>query len=303
MSSATSGSRATTSRTSTRRPLASRSGATLATGVVKWHGEHLIKAGATVGYMTVTGVEDSRPVDYVRSNGTLARRYEFSGPGAFDASLVDGGFFVQDTWALRAGLRVDLGARWDASTAASGLALWPRAVVSYDLRPNSTKLSSGVGVFADKALLAAPIFPDRQARREMLYDESGQHLQSSHLFTNRTRRSNRDRPLAHLERPARPDAEGRLDGSPGLSGARRARRLRRAAHDHRAAGRRTGADWRRHVAITQLRGDDRLPVSPRRPAGLRVVRPVLDRGQPERPEHRGRQSRRARRCWRTRSRR
>lgn len=162
------------------------SGATLATGAVKWHGEHLIKAGAAVGYMTVTGVEDNRPVDYVRSDGTLARRYEFSGPGAFDVSLVDGGLFVQDTWALRAGLKVDLGARWDASTAASGLALWPRAVVSYDLRPNSTKVSSGVGVFADKALLAAPVFPGRQARREMLYDESGQQLLSSRLFTNRT---------------------------------------------------------------------------------------------------------------------
>jgi hypothetical protein len=136
--------------------------------------------------MTVAGVEDNRPVDYLRSDGTLARRYEFSGPGAFDASLVDGGLFVQDTWAVRAGLKVDMGARWDANTAASGLALWPRAVVSYDVRPNSTKVSSGIGVIADKALLAAPVFPERQARREMLYDESGQHLESSRLFTNRT---------------------------------------------------------------------------------------------------------------------
>ena len=161
------------------------SGATLATGVVKWRGEHLMKAGAAVGYMTVTGVEDNRPVDYIRSDGTLARRYEFSGPGAFDVSLVDVGLFVQDTWAVRAGLKVDLGARWDANTAASGLGLWPRAVLSYDLRPNSTKVSSGVGVFADKALLAATVFPYRQARLEMLYDESGQRLESSHLFTNR----------------------------------------------------------------------------------------------------------------------
>jgi hypothetical protein len=162
------------------------SGATLATGVVKWHGEHLVKAGVAVGYMTVTGAEDNRPVDYLRSDGTLARRYEFSGPGAFDASLVDGGLFVQDDWAVLAGLKVDLGARWDANTAASGLALWPRAVASYDLRPNSTKVSTGIGVFADKALLAESVFPSRQARCEMLYDESGQHLESSHLFTNRT---------------------------------------------------------------------------------------------------------------------
>jgi hypothetical protein len=122
----------------------------------------------------------------LRSDGTVARRYEFSGSGAFDVSLADAGLFAQDTWALAAGLRVDAGVRWDASTAASGQAVWPRAVVSYDVRANSTKVSSGVGVFADKALLAASVFPYRQARREVLYDESGQQVESSHLFTNRT---------------------------------------------------------------------------------------------------------------------
>ena len=110
----------------------------------------------------------------MRSDGTLSRRYEFSGPGALDASLADGGLFVQDTWTVRARLKIDLGARWDANTAATGTAFWPRAVMSYDLRPNSTKITSGIGGFiADKALLAAPVFPQRQARRETLYDATG----------------------------------------------------------------------------------------------------------------------------------
>ncbi len=161
-------------------------GTTLARAVAKWKGEHLIKAGAAFGYMTASGFEQNRPVDYIRSDGTLARRYEFSGPGVFDVSLVDGGLFVQDTWTVGAGLKVDLGARWDANTAARGQRPWPRAVVSYDLRPNSTKLSSGIGVFTDKSVLAASVFPMRQARRELLYDGSGQGLEASNLFTNRT---------------------------------------------------------------------------------------------------------------------
>jgi hypothetical protein len=79
---------------------------------------------------------------------------------------------------------VDLGARWDLNSAAGGQALWPRAVLSYDLRPNATKVSGGIGVFADKALLATPLFPARQSRIETLYDESG-HVTQSRIFANR----------------------------------------------------------------------------------------------------------------------
>jgi len=161
-------------------------GTTWSRAIADWHGQHLVKAGVAVGFLTVSGAEENRPVNYLRSDGTLTRRYEFSGPGALDARLTEGGAFAQDTWTVRAGLKVDVGARWDANTAATGQAFWPRAVVSYDLRPNSTKLSAGIGGFSDKPLLGARVFPQRQARREMLYDASGQNLQVSRLFTNRT---------------------------------------------------------------------------------------------------------------------
>ena len=160
-------------------------GTTLSKAVGSWHGDHLIKAGLAIGYMTVSGVELQRPVDYLRSDGTLSRRYEFSGPGAFATSLAEGGLFVQDTWAVRTGLRVDIGARMDASSAARGAAIWPRAVATYDVRPNSTKVSGGVGGFTDKSTLAARVFPERQARLEMLYDATGRVLESLRLFTNR----------------------------------------------------------------------------------------------------------------------
>jgi Carboxypeptidase regulatory-like domain len=160
-------------------------GTTWSKAVPKWHGEHLFKAGLAVGAMTVSGVEQSRPVDYVRSDGTLSRHYAFSGPGVFEASLVDGGLFVQDTWAVSASVKLDLGVRGDANTAATGFAFWPRAVVSYDIRPNSTKVTAGIGGFADQPLLAASVFPQRQSRLEMLYDASGRTLESSRLFTNR----------------------------------------------------------------------------------------------------------------------
>jgi hypothetical protein len=160
-------------------------GTTWSRVLVKWHGEHLFKAGFSGAYVTGSGFEVNRPVEYVRSDESLSRRYEFSGPGSLAASLTEGGAFVQDDWAVGAGFKASLGATWDASTSTRGQALWPRAVVSYDLRPNSTKLTGGVGVFTDKSLLAPLVFAERQARTESLYDASGQALLSSRLFTNR----------------------------------------------------------------------------------------------------------------------
>ena len=160
-------------------------GFTWSRGLVKWHGEHMVKAGFSAAYVTGSGLELNRPVTYVRSDGSLARRYEFSGPGILSAALTEGQAFVQDDWTVRAGFKVSLGARWDAATSASGQALWPRAVVSYDLRPNSTKLTAGVGVFTDKPLLGPLVFTERQARLETLYDATGQTILSSRLFTNR----------------------------------------------------------------------------------------------------------------------
>lgn len=173
------------SRTTYRTAYRLEAGTTWSKAVPSWHGEHLVKAGVAVAYMTASGLEQNRPVEYVRSDGTRSRRYEYSGPGTLNASLVDVGLFVQDTWTVRAGVRIDLGARWDANSATTGQPIWPRAVMSYDLRPNSTKISSGIGVFSDKPLLAARFFPQRQARRESLYDATGEGLESSRMFTNR----------------------------------------------------------------------------------------------------------------------
>ena len=160
-------------------------GTTWSRGVVKWHGEHLVKAGLAVAYVSGSGLEVNRPVDYVRSDETLSRHYDFSGPGSLAASLTEGQAFVQDDWSVAAGFKVSLGARWDATISASGQALWPRAVVSYDLRPNSTKLTGGLGVFTDKPLLAPLVFAQQQARLETLFDASGQAILSSRIFTNR----------------------------------------------------------------------------------------------------------------------
>ena len=172
-------------RTRHQQSVRYEAGTTWSRGAIKWHGEHLVKAGFAVAYLTGSAFEVGRPVNYARSDETLARRYEFSGPGTMAASLTERQAFVQDDWTPGSRLKVSAGVRWDATTSASGQALWPRTVVSYDLRRNSTKLTAGIGVFADKPLLAPLVFVQQQARLETLYDPSGQVVLASRLFTNR----------------------------------------------------------------------------------------------------------------------
>ena len=149
------------------------------------YGEHLLKAGLSIGRMAVSGVELNRPVIYLRSDGTLTRSYTFAGSGALDASLTDGGLFLQDTWTARPGLKVDVGARLDSRTGTFGALFLPRAMATYDIRPNSTKISGGLGGFTDKSSLAPDVFAGRQARQETLYDATGQTVLSARWYANR----------------------------------------------------------------------------------------------------------------------
>ena len=83
-----------------------------------------------IGLSITSAVDGSiagRPVDYLRSDNTIATHVEFIGPGLLDASAADAGTFVQDNWTPRKGLRVDVGARFDYAGALSSGALGPRA--------------------------------------------------------------------------------------------------------------------------------------------------------------------------------
>ncbi|HEY3384825.1 MAG TPA: carboxypeptidase regulatory-like domain-containing protein [Vicinamibacterales bacterium] len=151
------------------------------------HGEHLLKGGGLVSYATVDGVATARPVDYLRSDGLLARRVEFTGAGKLDASAREVGLFIQDAWSVRPGFRLDAGVRLDTSSAVPGVAVWPRMGWAYDVRANKTKLSGSAGVFSDKPILSSSIFDQQQSRQERLFDTFSRSVGSWRLYTNRVR--------------------------------------------------------------------------------------------------------------------
>jgi hypothetical protein len=150
-----------------------------------WHGQHEVKVGGDTVYRSYEGTSLSRPVDVLRADGSPAERIEFSQAGLLNASDSEGGLFVQDHWALRERLALDLGLRVSGQTLGKAAAVGPRLGVVY--APGSsarTILRGGIGVFYDRAPLLAGSFTSNPTRVVTLFDTQGIPIGSPVTFQN-----------------------------------------------------------------------------------------------------------------------
>ncbi len=122
-------------------------------------GLHLVKIGGDVLASTSDGTSISAPVLIVRSDGSLARRLDFSGPTTQAVRSVDAAAFVQDRlqpsarWLLEFGGRVDR----DGITGRTNAA--PRAGAALVLNGAATAvLRGGYGVFYERTPSLAGAF-------------------------------------------------------------------------------------------------------------------------------------------------
>ncbi len=154
------------------------------TAYTTWAGQHTIKVGGSYGYVTFSGTDVSRPVEWLRSDGSLARRQTFVGAGQLGASAFEASAFVQDEWAVLPRLSLSLGARVDANSTASAPVLAPRGAFSYLFADDRTTLSGAAGLYVDKLVLAAQAFAGLPARVEQAFDGGGRPIGPPTIFTN-----------------------------------------------------------------------------------------------------------------------
>jgi TonB dependent receptor/Carboxypeptidase regulatory-like domain len=150
-----------------------------------WHGQHELKLGGDAIYRSYDGTSLSRPVDVLRANGSLAERIEFAPAGLLKASDGEEGLFVQDHWALRERLALDLGLRVSGQTLGKAAVVAPRFGVVY--APGSsarTILRGGIGVFYDRAPLLAGSFTSNPTRVVTLFDAQGMPIGQPVTFQN-----------------------------------------------------------------------------------------------------------------------
>lgn len=142
-----------------------------------WHGKHELKVGIDAIYRTFDGVSQSRPVDVLRVDGTLAEQIAFSGPGLLHAGDTEVGVYAQDHWEVGDWFALDPGLRISGQTLGKAAVAAPR--LGFECAPGKehrTVLRGGAGVFHAGVPLLAGSFTGNPTREVTLFDAQGNPL-------------------------------------------------------------------------------------------------------------------------------
>ncbi len=151
----------------------------------KWRGWHELKGGGDLVHRSYSGSDASRPVLLLRQDGTMVERIDFEGNGRLSAKDTEVAAFVQDHWAIRDRLGLDLGLRYSGQTTGNSVAFAPRIGAVYSPGAGGkTILRGGIGVFYDRLPLLASDFTNNPERRVTEYDSEGSSLGPPLLFQN-----------------------------------------------------------------------------------------------------------------------
>jgi hypothetical protein len=122
-------------------------------------GLHLFKVGLDLLVNNYDGTSDSRPLLIERSNGTLARRLDFSGPSMQDLPTNDVALYAQDRVQPSPRWFVEFGARLDRDGVVGRWNVTPRVGAALLLNEaGSSVLRGGYGLFFERTPSAAGSF-------------------------------------------------------------------------------------------------------------------------------------------------
>ncbi len=150
-----------------------------------WHGKHQFTVGGGFIQRAFSGASDSRPIQILRADGTLAEQINFSGPGQLSASDAEGAAFAQDHWTLAEPLAVDLGLRFTGQTLGTPLNFAPRLGAVYSPgAEGKTVLRAGMGVFYSHVPLLVGGFTGNPVREVTVFNTQGLPLGPPEVFPN-----------------------------------------------------------------------------------------------------------------------
>jgi hypothetical protein len=122
-------------------------------------GLHLFKVGLDLLINNYEGTSDSRPFLIERSNGTLARRLDASGPSVQDLRTTDVALYAQDRVQPNSRWFVEFGTRVDRDGVIGRWNVTPRIGAAFLLnRSGSSVLRGGYGLFFERTPSAAGAF-------------------------------------------------------------------------------------------------------------------------------------------------
>jgi hypothetical protein len=114
-------------------------------------GEHFMKVGGGISYITFDGSNRSNTVRILREDGTLSERLDFIGAGALSLNKKEFFTYFADKWAVNRRLTLEYGVRLDRDNLASENDFAPRLGFAFlPIVDGRTVIRGGIGVFYDE---------------------------------------------------------------------------------------------------------------------------------------------------------
>lgn len=147
---------------------------------------HLFKGGVDLLHSRFSGTSASGPVLIKKSDGTLARRLDFSGPTRQRQVSTDIALFVQDRLQPTNRWYVELGARLDRDGVVDRMNVTPRVGTAVLFNETGTSvLRGGAGLFYERTPSAAGAFEQYEAARDVRY-QGGAPVGTPLTFVHKT---------------------------------------------------------------------------------------------------------------------
>ena len=173
-----------------------------------WHGSHEIRVGVDIDWRSFFGTTESRPIQILRQDQSLAETINFSpAPPQIPSDSIFAEF-VQDHWLLASHLSADLGLRLSTETSGWPAAAAPRVGLAYSPgKDEKTVIRAGAGLFYGVLPLLAANWADNPTRTITQFNPSGEPIASPVTYANAyTAGLN---PLASPVLPSQPDTTPR----------------------------------------------------------------------------------------------
>src|SRR6185295_13322049 len=126
-------------------------------------GEHFMKVGGGINYITFDGRNTSNTVRILRADGTRNQQLDFIGSGQLSRNQTQILAYFEDSWSVNRRLKLEYGVRYDRNNVTSENNLAPRVSFAFlPLLDGRTVVRGGIGLFYDDVDMNVATFTQLQ---------------------------------------------------------------------------------------------------------------------------------------------
>jgi outer membrane receptor for ferrienterochelin and colicin len=143
----------------------------------KFAGEHFMKVGGGINYITFDGRNTSNTVRILRADGTRSQQLDFTGSGRQSRNQTQFLAYFEDRWSVNRHLTLEYGVRYDRNNVTSENNFAPRVSFAFlPLMDGRTVVRGGIGLFYDDVDMNVATFTQLQERVLTHFGPDGQEI-------------------------------------------------------------------------------------------------------------------------------